>query len=735
MSSLTIEEAFRTSLGGEPYRHQREAAKAILEGNSVLIRAPCGSGKTEACVLPFLIGRREKLPSRLIYSLPTRALADDVIERITDKANKIGSDTRIAVQHGANSKDPFFKVDLIVATIDQTVGAYCATPLSLPAYLGNIPAGAATSSMLCFDEVHTYDYLLGLQAMRILVRRAQCLRLPCVIMSATLPDTFVEYFADKGFVSVDGRDEDVPKRRDRKVVLHWVGKCLEAADVLEKAVAGKRIIVVCNTVDKAQRICREVEGKLSPVFLLHSRFLPKDRQHIEEEMKTHFRNKKPGCLITTQVCEVGLDVSCDIMLTEIAPPDSLIQRLGRCAREGHEGDAYVFDVENSAPYEREIVEKCKTYVIENWNGEIVGWNKELEVVNSLLSESFERIMKNEDRQWWILDSLAEAAFRGDKTRVEQNVREILNVNLTIHDDPSSLGNNILRMPWLSLDVRLLQREFRRGIRLWSLKWNDDEGGHPSPKISWAENVEPYGYYVVHPDFARYDAVYGLIFGESGRSLTTIPPEEFFNTIHREYHMETWFEHAMKCLDAFEKICIEESSTIELLARLLDSEHKATCGTVSYAVGLHDIGKLNRDWQKAVGARDVPLAHVPFLSGKPPPHATISGYALQGAFQGIRRLAMRSILALAIGHHHHTRAETVDAYRFITDWEKPVAEVCDRIADAYGIGLSLDEIRSFSGPSCLDVKFPGFESIRTYTAYTIVSRLIRLSDQGSFTVSS
>ncbi|MEM2961356.1 MAG: CRISPR-associated helicase Cas3', partial [Candidatus Bathyarchaeia archaeon] len=674
MSIFTLDEIFSKSLNSEPYRHQKEAAKAILEGNSVVIRAPCGSGKTEACLLPYLVGRKEKLPSRLIYSLPTRALADDIVERMKNVVADIGIDVKTEVQHGANSKDRFFRAELIVATIDQTVGAYCSTPLSLPAHLGNIPAGAATSSMLCFDEAHTYDYLLGLQAMLVLIKRAQHLGLPCIVMSATIPDKFIDYFVKKGFVVIEGRDEDIKKRRERKVFLYWTGKFLQAEDVLKKAINGKRVIVVCNTVDRAQKLLSELENKISPLFLLHSRFLPEDRKRLETEMKKHFKNGKPGCLISTQVCQVGLDISCDVMLTEIAPPDDIIQRLGRCAREGREGEVYVYDIENSAPYNDEIVKKCRTYVITKWHGQRIGWYEELNLVNTLLSDKFGQVLESE-HQWVILNNLADASFNGDKNRVERSVRDILNVNLTIHEDPISLGNEIQKMPWFSIDVRLLQKEHSRGVRLWLLKWHHDENGLFSPEIEQAVKIEPYESYIIHPKFAYYDDIYGLVFGKSGHSLYPVEPpprEKFYN----DYRQETWIEHAINSLRAFDIIRDEEIGAIRLLAKLLGFNEKSTYGIIAYAVGLHDIGKLSVNWQKAVGAGATPLAHVPCYRYKPPPHATISGYALQEAFGNlIPSEFLLSAIVLAIGHHHHTRAEEVKKYDFILNWRELVEEVC------------------------------------------------------------
>jgi len=64
---VSVEELFRICFNGNPpYCHQRKASEIIQEGRSVVIRAPCGSGKTEAAVFPFLLGRKSVLPKRLI---------------------------------------------------------------------------------------------------------------------------------------------------------------------------------------------------------------------------------------------------------------------------------------------------------------------------------------------------------------------------------------------------------------------------------------------------------------------------------------------------------------------------------------------------------------------------------------------------------------------------------------------------------------------------------------------
>ena len=181
----------------------------------------------------------------------------------------------------------------------------------------------------------------------------------------------------------------------------------------------KKIMVVCNTVERAQAIYKQIIGSFQKkgfkVFLLHSRFFNEHRKSIEKNMRQSFVDaEQKVCLVTTQVCEVGLDISCDLLLTELAPADSLIQRMGRCARKGRQGEVWVFDVEYPAPYNRVEMAESKNYVSQKLESERVGWREEIEFVNFNLGEKFDLIMNDTQRRRTILKSLGDAAFKGDK---------------------------------------------------------------------------------------------------------------------------------------------------------------------------------------------------------------------------------------------------------------------------------------------------------------------------------
>src|SRR5262249_54537792 len=106
---------------------------------------------------------------------------------------------------------------------------------------------------------------------------------------------------------------------------------------------GGRAIVLTNTVDRAQKIFRDLtecrpekwNGRKPELLLLHSRFFAADRQNKEARVIELFGPDAPGCdaiLVTTQVIEAGIGMSAETLHTELAPMSAIVQRAGRTAR-------------------------------------------------------------------------------------------------------------------------------------------------------------------------------------------------------------------------------------------------------------------------------------------------------------------------------------------------------------------------------------------------------------------
>ena len=130
----------------------------------------------------------------------------------------------------------------------------------------------------------------------------------------------------------------------------------------------QRVIIICNTVSQSQGLFRDLDelnqdGELT-ITLLHSRFLPKDRARKEAYLKETFaqnwqlqEDNTCHVLISTQVIEAGLNITCEIMHTHLCPMNSLLQRAGRCARfPGERGDVYVYRSFQVNPINAELAE-------------------------------------------------------------------------------------------------------------------------------------------------------------------------------------------------------------------------------------------------------------------------------------------------------------------------------------------------------------------------------------------
>src|SRR5690606_17067059 len=127
-----------------PFPFQLEASEHLLAGRSVILRAPTGSGKTRAALMPYLHARRHPsadiFPRKCIYSVPLRVLADQFEASLNEQMNEIGYGDwlDVSVQTGARQDDPKLEGDVIFTTIDQTLSNFLTIPYALSLGQGNI---------------------------------------------------------------------------------------------------------------------------------------------------------------------------------------------------------------------------------------------------------------------------------------------------------------------------------------------------------------------------------------------------------------------------------------------------------------------------------------------------------------------------------------------------------------------------------------------------------------------
>lgn len=253
-----------------------------------------------------------------------------------------------------------------VGTVDQVLLA------AQPVRFGVARLTGLAGRVVIFDEVHAYDSFMSTLLERALQWLAG-LGCPVVILSATLPDStrvrlvnayrsglvgddVEDTIPAVGYPCITTGDADgattirlpspAPSRQTRLEHLEVDADDPESSlarhlrDAVPDGATG-RAAIICNSVAHAQHTYDEVR-RLFPdatVTLLHSRFTRRDRAEIEADLLAVFgknpqvpRQQGLRIVVGTQVLEQSLDVDFDYLVTEAAPVDLLLQRLGRVHR-------------------------------------------------------------------------------------------------------------------------------------------------------------------------------------------------------------------------------------------------------------------------------------------------------------------------------------------------------------------------------------------------------------------
>jgi CRISPR-associated endonuclease/helicase Cas3 len=313
--------------------------------NDVIAIAPTGSGKTEASLL-WASGKKQS--SRILYLLPTRVTSNAIYKRL--KAYFPNSD-EVAIVHSSalffrkdsgdadfDRKDylwdkAFFK-NITVCTIDQL--------LSQGFNLGHweLKTFHALDARVIIDEIHLYaPYTLAL-VIKTIEYLKKNFNAKFYIMTATMPTKLKKLLVRTLGNPVVIEDTELLYRARNTVEVRTkpIEDLNQEIVQLFEANPKLKLLLVVNSVDRAiqlsaayEKFCEENGVKL---VCYHSRFIQKDRVKKEEDIFSLERGDNPGMLIATQVVEVSLDIDFDVMYTENAPIDALVQRAGRVNRKG-----------------------------------------------------------------------------------------------------------------------------------------------------------------------------------------------------------------------------------------------------------------------------------------------------------------------------------------------------------------------------------------------------------------
>ena len=314
-----------------PFAFQRKVAQHLLNGRNVILQAPTGAGKTKAALFPFLLAQQENIPfpQKLLYTTPMRVLAKSFHTDFQESPIGEQQIFRTAIQTGENQDDRQFCSDLIFTTIDQVLSSFLNIPYALGKRQGNVNAGAVVGAYLVFDEFHLFDPDTSLGTVIEMLKMLNGIT-PFLLMTATFSEPLLErlseYFNAEVVPVTDAELKQIPSQRGKRREYQVADQTLLDSTDAIIAQHQQRSIVICNTVARAQEIHQSLRNNLqcgtTEVLLLHSRFRKEHRKAKEDTIRERFRREAGPddvILVATQVIEVGLDITCENLHTELAP--------------------------------------------------------------------------------------------------------------------------------------------------------------------------------------------------------------------------------------------------------------------------------------------------------------------------------------------------------------------------------------------------------------------------------
>ncbi|MGI8838424.1 MAG: CRISPR-associated helicase Cas3' [Pyrinomonadaceae bacterium] len=376
------------------FKEQPFQEKAAVIGERALLLTPCGSGKTLAAYIWIKEQLKTRSRYKAVFLYPTTGTATEGFKDYASHNPRAGlvhsraefdledmfenPDERNANQYSSDKKKRLFALGFWPdAIFSATADAFMSFVQNNYSSLCLLPVLAR--SVIVVDEVHSFDAAMFSE----LIKFLQAFDVPVLMMTASLPKSrrnelersvkglriypdenreedseiwsALKTSADAERYSINFVESVRPVPKDEPCLDEYLKIAREAY------MDGRKVLWVVNTVDR----CIAIAQKLKDLNALcyHSRYMYIHRVKRHKAVVEAFQPYTSDGVIavTTQVCEMSLDLDADVLITELAPASSLIQRMGRCNREtkprllGRSGEIHIYDpADGGKPYKETI---------------------------------------------------------------------------------------------------------------------------------------------------------------------------------------------------------------------------------------------------------------------------------------------------------------------------------------------------------------------------------------------
>ncbi|UIR57328.1 CRISPR-associated helicase Cas3' [Sphingobacterium sp. SRCM116780] len=308
-----------------------------------IVIACTGAGKTD-----YLFRRCR---GRVFYTLPFQASINAMYKRVGRDLEEENPNIDIRVLHSTSIIVKRKEEEEEVA-LQSLIGS--AIKILTPHQLATIALGMKGYEAMILDlkgcdiildEIHTYSGVSQALVLK-LIEVLKAINCHIHIGTATMPT--ILYNKVKELLGEDVLEVKLENEELDKFNRHIVHK-LESFEIAKNIISegvnnAQKILVVMNTIKDSQEVFKYINDNYPhiPSMLLHSKFKRGDRNIKERQLLglddngapiNEFNTSKEACIVvSTQIVEVSLDISFDIMITATAPLDAMIQRFGRVNR-------------------------------------------------------------------------------------------------------------------------------------------------------------------------------------------------------------------------------------------------------------------------------------------------------------------------------------------------------------------------------------------------------------------